>query len=360
MNTSLNEEIKELSHLKYFELCDYLQQKYGVPDGNYFLTNSCSTQNPKIKRSDEGLFIHHIKECEFPDLSQKDKALLMPFEWQEGRNLVYCNYFEHLLLHIDIVLEFMTKEFIGFDYKSKPIVVVGMGGLVNHILPEIVDYINGYQYQRPSYLTALKIIDGNEMLFIELVKDFENELKKRKHGLKNGSAAVMQGRKFHADFFKGKMTFGHRRINDLLFEYDVIHGNVCPPSLENIQDKIHKIIEEDKAYITSTKLSYIKNNTEYVIRYRVIKSTKFISFLLREKGYKSLINEFIEQITDRFVINLKGDTCVLVPKNSDIQPKKIRGKDKYCFVINGIKIDKPLYSLRVINKLITEYKKQYS
>ena len=176
----IEEEIKHLRTLKYYDLCKYLQNKYGIPDGDYFVSTSCATPNQKIKRTDEGLFIHHIKECEFPDLSKKEMAILMPFEYQKASNLVYCNYFEHLLLHIDIVLEYMTKEFIGIypNLKKPGVVVVGMGGLVNFILPEIVDYINGYQYQKSHLINALKIIDGREYLFIEIVKDFENELRK--------------------------------------------------------------------------------------------------------------------------------------------------------------------------------------
>lgn len=210
-------EIEYIRGLKYFELCKYLQSKYGMPQGDYFVNKSCSTPNQKIKRSNEGLFIHHIQECVFPDLSKKDMALLMPYDYQLAANLVYCNYFEHLILHIDIVLEFMTKEFIGVypNLKKPGVVIVGMGGLVNHILPEIVDYINGYDYKRNNFVNALKIIDDNEMLFVRIVKEFEKELQKAKHGCKGLTAGFMQRRRFHANFFEGKMTRGGR-IKELL------------------------------------------------------------------------------------------------------------------------------------------------
>ena len=216
----IEEEIKHLRTLKYFDLCKYLQNKYGIPDGDYFVSTSCATPNQKIKRTDEGLFIHHIKECEFPDLSKKEMAILMPFEYQKGHNLVYCNYFEHMLLHMNIVFEFMTKEFIGiYPRLKKPgVVIVGMGGLVNHMFPEIVDYINGYEYKRSNFINALKIIDGNEMLFIDLVKDFENELSKPKHGSKSLTAGFLQGRKFYANFFQGNMKT-NGKIKDLLTLY---------------------------------------------------------------------------------------------------------------------------------------------
>ncbi len=219
--SSLEDEIQFLRSLKYLDLCKYLQDKYGIPQGDYFVSESCATPNLKIKRSNEGLFIHHIKECEFPDLSKKEMALLMPYEYQKANNLVYCNYFEHLLLHIDIVLEYMTKEFIGIypNLKKPGVVVVGMGGLVNFILPEIVDYINGYQYQKSHLINALKIIDGREYLFVEIVKDFENELRKPKHGSKYLTGGFIQKRKFHASFFEGKMT-RNGRIKSLLKEFD--------------------------------------------------------------------------------------------------------------------------------------------
>ena len=217
----LEDEVQFLRSLKYMDLCEYLQRKYGVPQGDYFLSESCATPNLKIKRSDEGLFIHHIKECEFPDLSKKEMALMKPYEYQRAINLVYCNYFEHLILHIDIVLEYMTKEFIGIypNIKKPGIVVVGMGGLVNYILPEIVDYINGYQYQKSNYINALKIIDGREFLFIEIVKGFEDELKKPKHGSKYLTGGFLQKRKFHASFFEGKMT-RNGKMERLLKEYE--------------------------------------------------------------------------------------------------------------------------------------------
>ncbi len=219
--SSLEDEIYFLRGLKYLDLCKYLQEKYGIAQGDYFVSESCATPNLKIKRSNEGLFIHHIKECEFPDLSKKEMALMMPYEYQKANNLVYCNYFEHLLLHIDIVLEYMTKEFIGIypNLKRPGIVIVGMGGLVNFILPEIVDYINGYQYQKSHLVNALKVIDGRELLFIEIVKDFEDELRKPKHGAKFLTGGFIQKRKYHASFFEGKMT-RNGRIKLLLKEYE--------------------------------------------------------------------------------------------------------------------------------------------
>lgn len=95
------EILYELS-LPYNQLVYYLQDKYGIVQGNYFITPTCATKNKKIMRSKEGLFCHHIKEDEGGNLSQPDIAKQFPYEWQCSYNLVYCNYLEHLILHMKV------------------------------------------------------------------------------------------------------------------------------------------------------------------------------------------------------------------------------------------------------------------
>lgn len=95
----------ELS-LSYSDLCSYLLQKYGPVPGNYFTNETCSTVNTSIKRSNEGLEIHHL--CESLDsaynLSSPVEARQHTFDYQLSKNLCYCNLLEHLILHIKINL----------------------------------------------------------------------------------------------------------------------------------------------------------------------------------------------------------------------------------------------------------------
>ena len=95
------EYLKEIG-LSYVDLCKYLQQKYGQAAGDYFVTPECKTKNKKITRTSEGLFCHHIFENRYNNLGDSHMAKTQPFEAQKKENLVYCNYIEHLILHLKI------------------------------------------------------------------------------------------------------------------------------------------------------------------------------------------------------------------------------------------------------------------
>lgn len=116
--------------MSYQELCDYLIRKYGQPNGNYFLTSTCKTPNDRIKRSNENLEIHHIKENIAIDLSKTDRATLHSWEYQTAKYLLYANPYEHLLLHMLIAYEYEPQE--GIDNG------VGIGGVLNWIAPKLL------------------------------------------------------------------------------------------------------------------------------------------------------------------------------------------------------------------------------
>lgn len=150
MEKYLEEELK----LNYLDLCKFLQDKYGVPNGNYFITNSCKTANKYIKRGKEGLFLHHIKENKYILLSTPAFAITQPFEYQHAENLCYCNYLEHLILHMKIVEEYLTEESLETNNCA-----VGIGGINHFIIPEINDYFNGYTDYLPWQKTAFSLVD---------------------------------------------------------------------------------------------------------------------------------------------------------------------------------------------------------
>ena len=150
----MEEYLKEELDLDYLDLCKFLQYKYGTPKGNYFLTESCEFKNNSIERESEGLFLHHINENTHILLSKPDYAVEAPFEYQKAENLCYCNYLEHMILHMKIVKEYLTTENIE-KYRCLP----GIGELIDFIVPEINDYVNGYQYERDWQIKALSLVD---------------------------------------------------------------------------------------------------------------------------------------------------------------------------------------------------------
>lgn len=118
------EEFLKQCDMSYTELIAYCNEKYGIVPGNYFSTPECKGHNHKIARGKEGLYIHHIKEDTLIMLSASAFAKDAPWEYQLGENLVYCNIFEHLLLHMRIT-----------ESKTN----CGIGGVINFILPELIE-----------------------------------------------------------------------------------------------------------------------------------------------------------------------------------------------------------------------------
>ena len=97
MNSDLEMQIK----LNYTEHCQYLQNKYGFTPFDYFKNELCSSRPKENSRTSEGLFIHHNAEVfTGGNLGVPYLAKHNPFEYQKRENLTYCNYIEHLLLHL--------------------------------------------------------------------------------------------------------------------------------------------------------------------------------------------------------------------------------------------------------------------
>ena len=94
------QEYNEIKNYDYVTYCNYLLNKYGRVQGDYF--TSSFSQNLAIKRRDEELFLHHIKEDTVANLSDVEVAKSNSFDYQKAENLVYANLLEHILLHIII------------------------------------------------------------------------------------------------------------------------------------------------------------------------------------------------------------------------------------------------------------------
>ena len=130
-------KLENLLKLSYNEYAVYLKAKYGKVPANYCYKTKNGTyliNSKQISRTNDGLMIHHILEDQYLYLANNNtinEIMNSHPETQDADNLVYCDYLEHLLLHIKITEELDTANFI-----------YGWGGIFS-----IVKHINSaYQY----------------------------------------------------------------------------------------------------------------------------------------------------------------------------------------------------------------------
>ena len=102
-------EYKSIENLNYFEYCNYLNNKYK-------------------DKSKSGLFKHHYYEYRKANLSNNEVAKQSTEE--ERNTIIYCNFIEHLFLHI----------LIGEQTDSR--LALGLGGAINYIIPQINKYLD--------------------------------------------------------------------------------------------------------------------------------------------------------------------------------------------------------------------------
>lgn len=152
-------EYEQIKKLKYREYCDYLKKKYGTAKENYF--DGSFKKNKNVSRTKEGLICHHICEDRTIMLSTLEYAEMCPYEYQKAKNLVYCDYLEHLLLHIMIVEN--PKPDIPGD-------LVGYGGAVNFIIPELNDVYSGFVTKQQWRLTCHKLIINDKDVYLKLLQ----------------------------------------------------------------------------------------------------------------------------------------------------------------------------------------------
>lgn len=161
-------DIEKMLKMDYEECCKFLKKKYGKIKEPYFLNEKCLSPNPRIKRSKEGLYVHHIDEDKAIMLSTKEYAQQYPWLYQQGDRLVYCNLLEHLVLHIKIM---------EYPNPSRHEELVGFGGAFNFMIPELNDIYSGIQYELPWKQVAIsQVIDKLEdykLALTHLMKKFK-------------------------------------------------------------------------------------------------------------------------------------------------------------------------------------------
>lgn len=157
------DEYNKIKEYGYLEYCDYLQKKYGIGRGNFF-TKSWN-KNPKITRTSEGLFAHHKYEDHAIMLSNKEYAINNPYEWQLAKNIVYCDFLEHLYLHI-LICEYPapTKNLNE---------AVGIGGVINYLVPQLNDFYSGFVSNKSWQQNCFNLVKSDKDVYLILLKRFK-------------------------------------------------------------------------------------------------------------------------------------------------------------------------------------------
>ena len=124
--------------MNYQDIVSALLKKYGSAKHNYFKDTACKIKNPLVTRTNEGLFCHHIDEDKAIMLCNDKFAVNNPFEYQKADRLVYCNFLEHLLLHVKIA------ENPSPDANENEL--PGIGGAINFICKELNDIYSGKEF----------------------------------------------------------------------------------------------------------------------------------------------------------------------------------------------------------------------
>ncbi len=162
-------EYEKVSGLTYREYCAYLRDKYGLSPCPYM--SKLWYRNSKCSRTKDGLICHHVFEDHAIMLSTPVYAQQNPYTWQLPENLVYCDYLEHLLLHI------MICENPPAD--KNPFEAVGVGGVLNFIVPELNDYYSGFRSNQPRRQRCYDQVKDDIETYFLLLKRFKrtcNEL----------------------------------------------------------------------------------------------------------------------------------------------------------------------------------------
>lgn len=160
MNFTEYQKVKDLTYLEY---CDYLQQKYGIGLSDY-MTKSWN-KNPKCSRTKDGLVAHHKFEDHAIMLSNPNFAKRNPFEWQLAKNIVYCDYLEHLYLHI-LICENPSEDRNLFE-------AVGVGGVINFIVPELNDLYSGFETTQEWRANQHQKVINDKDTYLALLKRFK-------------------------------------------------------------------------------------------------------------------------------------------------------------------------------------------
>ena len=78
---------------------------------------------------------------------------------------VYCDYLEHLYLHI-LICKNQSPDHNLYE-------VVGVGGVINFIVPELNDVYSGFVTEQPWRMTCHNLIKNDKDVYMMLLKRFK-------------------------------------------------------------------------------------------------------------------------------------------------------------------------------------------
>ena len=164
------EYYKKIMKMSYDELVQTLINKYGPARYDYFTNEYCTNKNKNVTRTSEGLYCHHIDEDKAIMLSNDEYAKNNPFEYQKANRLVYCNFLEHLLLHILIVEEPRNEN--ANENEAQ-----GIGGATNFICKQLNDLYNGYEFKLQWMKNTTSIVKDDYDIYIIMLRRLWNDIK---------------------------------------------------------------------------------------------------------------------------------------------------------------------------------------
>ena len=164
-------EFLKVKEMTYTEYCDYLQGKYGIGLADYM--TRAFNKNKRCSRTSEGLVAHHKAEDKMIMLSTKAFAEMCPYEWQLKENIVYCDYLEHLLLHV-LICKYPSPE-------KMPIADVGIGGVVNFIVPELNDLYSGWVTKQAWRLSCHGLVNEDKDVYLAILEMFAEYIKSERN-----------------------------------------------------------------------------------------------------------------------------------------------------------------------------------
>ena len=153
---------ESLLNTSYTDTVKYFLKKYGVAKHNYFKDTNCTTKNPQVTRTSEGLYCHHIDEDKAIMLSNDKFAAANPFDYQKANRLVYCNLLEHLLLHVKIAENPNTQA----NENELP----GIGGAINFICKDLNDIYAGKEFTDDWRKTVAEKVKDNFDDYIAILR----------------------------------------------------------------------------------------------------------------------------------------------------------------------------------------------